>query len=104
MFLRMPYCWWIAADLLFVAGLRLIGTATDGPLGIVGGALFLFASMASLARAPMRSGRVARQLPGRGWNLDVAWSARNDWPGDVEPVSTEPANEGPDAGQRRSRH
>jgi hypothetical protein len=60
MFLGTPRRWWIAAALLFVAALALIGTDTGGTLGKVAGVLLLFASIGVFGMSPMRYGRAAR--------------------------------------------
>ena len=60
MFLGTPRRWWIAAGLLFVAALILIGTDTGGTLGDVVGVLLLFASVGVFGMSPMRYGQRAR--------------------------------------------
>src|SRR5829696_3906740 len=61
MFLGTPRRWWIAAGLLFVAALILIGTDTGGTLGDVVGVLLLFASVGVFGMSPMRYGQGARR-------------------------------------------
>ena len=60
MFLGTPRRWWIAAALLFVAAMALIGTDIGGTLGNVVGVLLLFASIGVFGMSPMRYGRGAR--------------------------------------------
>lgn len=60
MFLGTPRRWWIAAGLLFVAALALIGTDIGGTLGNVVGVLLLFASIGVFGMSPMRYGQRAR--------------------------------------------
>jgi hypothetical protein len=60
MFLGTPRRWWIAAGLLFVAALVLIGTDTGGTLGKVAGILLLFASIGVFGMSPMRYGQQSR--------------------------------------------
>ncbi len=60
MFLGTPRRWWIAAGLLFVAALILIGTDTGGTLGDVVGVLLLFASVGVFGMSPMRYGQGSR--------------------------------------------
>ena len=57
MFLGTPRRWWLAAALLFIAALLLIGTDTGGTLGDVVGVLLLFASIGVFGMSPMRYGR-----------------------------------------------
>jgi hypothetical protein len=61
MFLGTPRRWWIAAGLLFVAALALIGTDTGGTLGKVVGVLLLFASLGVFGMSPKRYGQQARR-------------------------------------------
>jgi len=61
MFLGTPRRWWIAAGLLFVAALALIGTDIGGTLGKVVGVLLLFASIGVFGMSPMRYGQGARR-------------------------------------------
>jgi hypothetical protein len=60
MFLGTPRRWWIAAALLFIAALALIGTDTGGTLGDVLGVLLLFASIGVFGMSPMRYGQGSR--------------------------------------------
>jgi hypothetical protein len=60
MFLGTPRRWWIAAGLLFVAALALIGTDIGGTLGNVVGVLLLFPSIGVFGMSPMRYGQGAR--------------------------------------------
>jgi hypothetical protein len=60
MFLGTPRRWWIAAGLLFVAALVLIGTDTGGTLGDVVGVMLLFASIGVFGMSPMRYGQGSR--------------------------------------------
>jgi hypothetical protein len=58
MFLGTPRKWWIAAGVLFVLGLALLGGVVGG--GILGGAaglLLIVMAMIAFAAAPMRYGR-----------------------------------------------
>lgn len=57
MFLGTPKIWWIAAAVLFVGGLALLGTDIGGTLGNVVGIVLVFAAMITFAGAPMRYGR-----------------------------------------------
>ena len=57
MFLGTPKIWWIAAGVLFVGGLVLLGTDIGGTLGNVVGIVLVFAAMITFAGAPMRYGR-----------------------------------------------
>ncbi len=57
MFLGTPKIWWIAAAVLFVGGLALLGTDIGGTLGNVAGVVLIFAAMITFAGAPMRYGR-----------------------------------------------
>ena len=61
MFLGTPRRWWIAAGLLFVAALVLIGTDIGGTLGKVVGVLLLFVSIGVFGMSPMRYGRSSRE-------------------------------------------
>ena len=61
MFLGTPRRWWIAAGLLFVAALVLIGTDIGGTLGNVVGVVLLFASIGVFGMSPMRYGQGSRQ-------------------------------------------
>jgi hypothetical protein len=61
MFLGTPRRWWLAAGLLFVAALALIGTDTGGTLGDVVGILLLFASIGVFGISPMRYGPRSRE-------------------------------------------
>jgi len=61
MFLGTPRRWWIAAGLLFVAALVLIGTDTGGTLGKAVGVLLLFVSIGVFGMSPMRYGRGSRE-------------------------------------------
>jgi hypothetical protein len=61
MFLGTPRRWWLAAGLLFVAALALIGTDTGGTLGDVVGILLLFASIGVFGISPMRYGQRSRE-------------------------------------------
>ena len=60
MFLGTPRRWWIAAALLFIAALALIGSDTGGTLGDGAGILLLFASIAVFGMSPMRYGQSSR--------------------------------------------
>lgn len=60
MFLGTPRRWWIAAGVLFVAALALIGSDVGGTLGNVVGVLLLFASVGVFGMSPMRYGERAR--------------------------------------------
>jgi hypothetical protein len=60
MFLGTPRRWWIAAGLLFIAALALIGTDTGGTLGDIVGILLLFASIGVFGMSPMRYGQGSR--------------------------------------------
>ena len=60
MFLGTPRGWWIAAGLLFVTALVLIGTDTGGTLGKAAGILLLFASIGVFGMSPMRYGQGSR--------------------------------------------
>jgi hypothetical protein len=57
MFLGTPRRWWIAAGLLFVAALAIIGADIGGTLGKVVGILLLFASIGVFGMSPMRYGQ-----------------------------------------------
>ena len=59
MVLGTPRLWWVAAGLLFVAALALIGTDMGGMLGNVVGVLLLFASIGVFGMSPMRYGQRA---------------------------------------------
>jgi hypothetical protein len=61
MFLGTPRRWWIAAGVLFVAALALIGTDIGGTLGNVVGVLLLFASIGVFGMSPMRYGQGTRK-------------------------------------------
>jgi hypothetical protein len=61
MFLGTPRLWWIAAGVLFVAALALIGTDIGGSLGNVVGVLLLFASIGVFGMSPMRYGQGSRK-------------------------------------------
>lgn len=57
MILGTPKIWWIAAGVLFMGGLALLGTDIGGTLGNVVGIVLVFAAMITFAGAPMRYGR-----------------------------------------------
>jgi hypothetical protein len=61
MFLGTPRRWWIAAGVMFVAALALIGTDIGGSLGNVVGVLLLFASIGVFGMSPMRYGQGTRR-------------------------------------------
>lgn len=57
MILGTPKIWYIAAGVLFVGGLVLLGTDIGGTLGNVTGIVLIFAAMFTFAGSPMRYGR-----------------------------------------------
>ena len=61
MFLGTPRRWWLAAALLFIAALLLIGTDTGGTLGDIVGILLLFASIGVFGMSPMRYRQRSRE-------------------------------------------
>ena len=68
MFLGTPRRWWLAAALLFIAALLLIGTDTGGTLGDIVGILLLFASIGVFGMSPMRYGQRSRESTTGGAN------------------------------------
>jgi hypothetical protein len=94
MFLGTPRRWWIAAALLFVAALVLIGTDTGGTFGTVVGVLLLFASIAVFGMSPMRYGQRSRESTTEGANPP----ARTDPPTLNESTAPRPAIEAGDPG------
>ena len=83
MFLGTPRGWWIAAGLLFVTALVLIGTDTGGTLGKAAGILLLFASIGVFGMSPMRYGQGAR----RPITASPSSPAEDDPPTATEPCS-----------------
>jgi drug/metabolite transporter (DMT)-like permease len=61
MILGTPRRWWIAAGVVFLAGLILLATGIGGTLGTVGGVVFIIAAMILFAAAPMRYGQSAQK-------------------------------------------
>ena len=91
MFLGTPRPWWIAAGLLFVAALFLIGTDTGGTLGDVVGVLLLFAAVGVFGMSPMRYGRGSR-----GPTTSSSRPAAADLPTVTEPSGPRPVIEAGD--------
>ena len=91
MFLGTPRRWWIAAGLLFVAALILIGTDTGGTLGDVVGVLLLFASVGVFGMSPMRYGQGSR-----GPMTSPSQPAAADLPAVTEPQGPRPVIEAGD--------
>ena len=84
MFLGTPRRWWLAAALLFIAALLLIGTDTGGTLGDIVGILLLFASIGVFGMSPMRyrpafpgihDGRCEPACPDRSASYEPATAA-----------------------------
>ena len=92
MFLGTPRLWWVAAGLLFVAALALIGTDIGGTLGNIVGVLLLFASIGVFGMSPMRYGHQARKPTTTSPNPQ----AETQPPTSVEPSRPRPTIEASD--------
>ena len=86
MFLGTPRRWWLAAALLFIAALLLIGTDTGGTLGDIVGILLLFASIGVFGMSPMRHRQRSRESTTGGANPP----ARTDPPATNQPPPPRP--------------
>ena len=64
MFLGTSRRWWIAAGLVIVLGLWLVGAGVGGGLGTAAGVALLLLGLGLFAAAPMRYGASARKPPG----------------------------------------